>query len=371
MGDSPAQVARFAEELLARHAPAHRLHLQIERCAVRVQSNSSELIRALAWYFRTFASEECEQYDIDVIALEASTPDLKLDLVENPPGPGKTLVKEEYIDLPDGRVVHKCRTGMLFLFGGGVNLGVGPCLANQNQVVNFINNRLIQWMVERQYLLCHASAVCQADRGVCIAGVSGRGKSTLALHLMERGLDFVTNDRLLIGEMDGAVEMLGLPKYPRVNPGTILNLPSLYNLLDPDERDRFEALSGDELWELEHKFDVDVNEVFGDDRLRLVSQLVGVVLLNWERSAEPLRARQVDLSARRDLLRALMKSTGVHFHLPPGGLRPDQSEDAYLNMLRGCPAIEMTGGVDFAAAADECLRLIEVAPQFARPAPAR
>ena len=65
------------------------------------------------------------------------------------PDPGKTKIKEEYVDLDDGRIVRKRLTGMLFVFGGGQNVAVGPCGANLNQVINFINNRYIEWLLCR------------------------------------------------------------------------------------------------------------------------------------------------------------------------------------------------------------------------------
>ena len=89
------------------------------------------------------------------------------------------------------------------MFGGGRNLAIGPCLENSNQVINFVNNRFIEWSVRRGSLLCHAAAVSQGERGISFAGFSGMGKSTLALKTMGQGLSFVSNDRLLISRGEG------------------------------------------------------------------------------------------------------------------------------------------------------------------------
>ena len=63
-----------------------------------------------------------------------------------------------------------------------------------------------------------------ARRGIGIAARAGAGKSTLALHLLSSGLSFVSNDRLLIKAGASGPELAGIPKMPRVNPGTLLNL---------------------------------------------------------------------------------------------------------------------------------------------------
>lgn len=41
------------------------------------------------------------------------------------PDPGKSKVKEEYADFPDGRLVRKRLTGMVFVFGEGDHLAMG------------------------------------------------------------------------------------------------------------------------------------------------------------------------------------------------------------------------------------------------------
>src|SRR5690606_19509898 len=169
--------------------------------------------------------------------------------------------KEAYFDVSDGRVVHKLRTGMWFMFGRDDHLAIGPCMDNPNQVINFINNRMIQWALHRGALLGHASSVGvrvdgELPRCIAIAGASGMGKSTLSLHMMnDRGLDFLSNDRVMLRrDQAGHVELQGVPKHPRINPGTILNNPDLAVLLDAEARAGFEALPVDELWQLEHKY---------------------------------------------------------------------------------------------------------------------
>jgi serine kinase of HPr protein (carbohydrate metabolism regulator) len=52
-------------------------------------------------------------------------------------------------------------------------------------------------------LQVHASCVAIAGRGVLIAGVSGRGKSDLALRLIDRGAQLVSDDYTLVRALGG------------------------------------------------------------------------------------------------------------------------------------------------------------------------
>ncbi len=76
-------------------------------------------------------------------------PEVGLAYIPKEPDPGKPRVKEEYLDFPDGRLVRKRLTGLVFAFNQTEHYALGPCLANLNQVVNFINSRLIQHALAR------------------------------------------------------------------------------------------------------------------------------------------------------------------------------------------------------------------------------
>ena len=187
-GREPA-LGELAGDLIRRLSPSETLRLKFGDIAVALQSNDRLLIEQLASYFQGFVAHSDETAAITVTALESPQPDFDLEFAVKQPDPGKTKIKEEFLDLPGGRVVRKRLTGMHFLFGPGVNLAVGPCRDNDNQVINFINNRLIQWELNNGALLAHAAAVKADGRGLALAGFSGMGKSTLALHLMSRGAD--------------------------------------------------------------------------------------------------------------------------------------------------------------------------------------
>ncbi len=353
-------LAELAAGFLAGRVLAHRLAFRFGDCRLRLETDSAGLAHALRDYFGPFVQPGSADAPCEVVvrALEGPPPSLGLPLMEKEPEPGKSKIKEEFIDLAGGRLVRKRLTGMVFLLGGEVNLALGPCLENDNQVVNFINSRYIQFMLERGHLLCHAAAVANdGAAGLALAGFSGAGKSTLALHMMDLGLDFVSNDRLLIRLDEGGPVMHGVAKLPRINPGTALHAPRLAGILSPDEARRFAALAPAELWALESKHDVHLERFYGPGRFKLSALLRALVVLTWRQGNGPWRLHQADPARRVELLGAFIKSPGLFF-LPGDGQEFQPGASAYLRDLAGCPVYELAGGADFPAAARACAELL-------------
>jgi HprK-related kinase B len=355
-------VGQIASGVLTDHPPTETLNLEIGDWKVRVESNSSELIKRLARYFRHFHGGTADP-DCVIKAIEMEEPDLGLVFEDWKRDPGKVGRKDTYADLEDGRVCRKFRTGMQFLMAGPTKIALGPCLANDNQVINFINSQYITWKLRQKHVLCHAAAVVRGGRGIAMAGFSGGGKSTLALHLMSRGLDFVSNDRLLARRDEGRTVISGVPKLPRINPGTALNNPNLRGILSPERRRALAQLATSQLWELEEKYDVEIDEVFPGARFEIQAELDSFMILNWKRDVrEATRIEQVDLDQRRDLLAAVMKSPGP-FYEHEDGTWPRQmmklDETPYLAHLNGVAIFELAGRVDFDAAVEFCMARIE------------
>ncbi|MBN2705054.1 MAG: HprK-related kinase B [Deltaproteobacteria bacterium] len=332
----------------------HKLYLQFENYRMLLESNAADLVENLRHYFEAFVVSSGE-VNLTVTALETATPEIDSHFEIKVPDPGKDKIKEEFLDLDDGRIVRKRLTGMVFMFAADVNLVAGPCCANANQVVNFINNRFIAYKLDQGCLLGHAAAVAKGGRGLALAGFSGMGKSTLALHLMSRGSDFISNDRLLIeGEAGEKLFMHGIAKLPRINPGTALGNPDLTMVMPLADRERFGLLESDELWQVEHKYDVYIDQCFGRNRFQSKASLEALVILNWERQGGALVVAPADENRRRALLPAFMKAAGL-FYLGTA----EVGLETYLRRLSSCRIYELRGGVDFVAATEFCLRLLE------------
>lgn len=330
---------------------------------MRLRSNSSALLARLAEYFAHVVSPTSTP-DIEILAIDSDVIDSGVEFTDWAREPGKTGRKDAYFDIPGARVVHKVRTGMLFLQSESLRIAAGPCLQYDNQVINFINSQYMNWLQQQGWLICHASALVYGKKGFGIAGFSGGGKSTLMLHLMGRSnMSYLTNDRLFINNTADGVLSRGIPKLPRVNPGTIVHDPNLHSLIPDAQRQSLLALPQQELWELEEKYDVYVDRVYGSGRIVQQAPLDAFLLLNWQRgSNDPVELEQVDLDNRRDLLGTIMKSPGPFYQYTDGSFQSDTAEfdeQSYLDQLRGVNIYEVRGGIDFQILTERWLELLD------------
>lgn len=342
------------ENIYSQYTTEHRITLRFDTMSLEIRSNSGELISCFRRYFKPFVKENPSP-GIVITAIESEPLNLPCEFKLKEPDPGKSRIKEEYHDLPDCRIVRKRLTGMIFIFGGDTNIAIGPALTNSNQVINFINNRYVNFKLNNGGLLGHAAGVAFNDKGLGLAGFSGTGKSTLALHLLSRGASFVSNDRLIIENHESKPFMYGVAKLPRINPGTALNNSRLTSVIPGEELERFSSLSSDELWYLEDKYDVFIDECFGANRFVLKSPLKGLAILNWERNGSEMTLRRIDPEARKDLLPALIKSAGLFYFPDRGANSYSPSPEDYTDILKQCDMFEITGGIDFEKAADSCM----------------
>ena len=327
-------------------------------CVLGLRSNSDRLIGHLADYFSHLICET-GNIDLEIIAIEREVVDVANEFTDWQREPGKTGRKDATLDLPHARLVRKVRTGMLFLQSDAQRIAAGPCLEHDNQLINFINAQYMNWLQQRGWLICHASGLVRNERTLAMAGLSGGGKSTLMLQLLEhQDVNFLTNDRLFIRRETGGVEARGIPKLPRINPGTIVTNPTLEPMIPELQRKALLALPKQELWELEEKYDVDVEKTYGMGRISTHAPLHAFLVLNWQReSDQALQLRQVELARRRDLLSAIMKSPGPFYQYADGGFFQDTTqldEQAYLRLLQGIPVYEASGRVDFAGLRHRC-----------------
>jgi HprK-related kinase B len=223
----------------------------------------------------------------------------------------------------------------------------------------------MNWLQNRGWLICHAAGLVYRGRGFGIAGFSGGGKSTLMLHMLDNDeVSYLTNDRLFIHKDDGRVLGRGIPKLPRINPGTIVHNRRLHSLIPEQQRNALLQLPAQELWKLEEKFDVHIDRVYGPGRIVQEAPLAGFLILDWQHDSEmELQVERVDLAGHRDLLGALMKSPGPFYQYPDGGFLQDTTEldeAPYLDTLQEVAVHVARGRIDFSALTERCLEEIMV-----------
>ncbi|MFC1665813.1 HprK-related kinase B [Pseudomonadota bacterium] len=323
-----------------------------------LRSNSVELLDRLRRYFSHVVAA-VDTPTKQVTAIEREAPELGIDFTDWRREPGKTGRKDAYFDIPAARLIQKVRTGMVFLQSNSQRIAAGPCLDNDNQVINFINAQYMNWLQQRNWLICHASGLVLEGRTLAIAGFSSGGKSTLMLRLLDNDqVSYLTNDRLFIRRQDDGVDTVGIPKLPRINPGTIVHNPKLHALIPAQQRQKLLALPAEELWHLEEKYDVHVEQVYGANRITQTAPLGAFLVLNWRRdSDQKLELKKVKLGTRQELLSAIMKSPGPFYQYADGGFFQDTTElnsQEYLSVLENIPVYEATGRTDFDALTSIC-----------------
>ena len=336
-----------------------RLCLRLQDYRLAIRSNSAALIERMQNYFAHVVTPPCEQAQAEVVAIERGIVDPDLAFVDWKREPGKSGRKDAIHDLSDGRVVRKVRTGMLFLQSAQTLIAAGPCLEHDNQLINFINSQFLNGLQNDGFLLCHAAALSRQHHGLAIAGLSGGGKSTLMLNLLEDGTTcYVTNDRLCVRKQQTSTQAVGIPKLPRINPGTIVNNARLFPLIDAQTREKLLKMDVRELWKLEQKYDVDISALYGPGRILHETELNRFLVLNWQHdSAKPLTLEQVDITQRPDLLAAILKPSGPFYLDASGSFNTDDAmpdASAYLAALERVSVYEATGRVDFRRLTTRC-----------------
>ena len=101
---------------------------------------------------------------------------------------------------------------------------------------------------ERGIFDLHAATACTADRALVVLGDSGAGKTTLLLSLMQLGLQFLGDDRLLFREQRGELELLAYPRAFHLSPATLQLVPEPVGDLGPAPPDGKYAVEPLQVW---------------------------------------------------------------------------------------------------------------------------
>ena len=329
---------------------------------IQVFSNHESLLMALDQYYKSYVDQAQASQYLELYVIEQAVLGEELGWLEVPREAGKTGRKEGYLDAWSGaRWIKKFKTGLTLLQSCQTPTVVGPCMANLAQVVNFINNQCLNHYLSQSYELGHASAFTRNGKVTAIAAGSGGGKSTLMLRCLENtARDFITNDRLLFKRVGERVHAVGIAKLPRVNPGTLLNSERLQHILPPERQQALRELSKAELWSLEEKYDVQIEDEYGIGRVATDGALAHLVMLDWSLdSTEPTQLLPVDLNAEAEEIDGLRKRPGPFYQNQSGEFCTDLNELAplsqYCQTLAPVKVYRLIGQIDF----DRAFELLE------------
>lgn len=341
-----------------------RLLLNLPGLVVSVAANSSELLNTLRTYFQPVLAKHDAKPQCNILLVDQSafpeiskTPWKQWPWQEWKREPGKTGRKDAVLDFSSdkSRLIYKYKTDVLFWQRMESPAAFGPLSEHPNQVVNFILNQSLNAHQRQGWILGHAAGLSYHQIGLAIAGLSGGGKSTLMLRLLNAGAKFISNDRVLFHKRSPEpIQLRGIPKHPRVNPGTLLHNPTLTHLLSETRQKSLSELSKEALWTLEEKYDVDVERIYGEGTYQGETLLNALIILDWSStSSMTTQFEKTTLRSSPRLLPAIMKSPGPFYHALDTGFLENGTtpkEEEYLNALGDVPCWVLSGGVDFEAA---------------------
>ena len=313
-----------------------------------LHTNEPRLLASLRDYFAPFVIDRPASDARRVFVIQGEPVCDRARLQDVPRASGKE-VKEAYYDAQDARIIMKRRTGVAIYVAEPDHYVVGDLQANFNQAVNAVMMVFAKEMLRRGFVMLHASAILGETGGIAFASPSGSGKSTMALALVEHQYQFVTNDRLFVRSVDGyGAEMVGVPKKPRVNPGTLFGIPRLTSLATSEERSRYASLRTEELWTVEQKHDVDVDAIYGPGTVHLQGPLRAIFLLRWSPTSHGWNVRTLGAAERRSALAQLVKRVGVYDVAPH-----ESGESRAVGAVADAVSVyEVTGRADVGRLAD-------------------
>jgi HprK-related kinase B len=322
------------------------LHLKFLDFRLRLETNSFRAAGRLQRYFAPFLAPPPRTEGAVLRAIEG-TAVFDESRLKNWTRSGTREPKESYFDRGSSRHILKNRTGMFITLSDGGASIVGDVDRHLNQVVNLANTLFGLYLFDRGYAMVHASAVARSgsDDVTIFMGNSGSGKSSLALYVIERGgFDYISNDRVLLKATRDCIHVVGLPKKPRVNPGTLLGSANLSRLLRPSKRGRYARMAPEELWTVEDKHDVDVTRSLGATE-RLDGYLSRCYLLDWRPTEHGRHTEILDAPAALNAFRAVRKDFG------PFDTRASErdSEAEFSRIARRVAVSRVTGKADPAA----------------------
>jgi HprK-related kinase B len=130
----PTKLDRLMHAVAEHHPLQAQLEVAIGDQRVKLDSNSPELIAALARSYRRQIASHTD-FDLRLVVIEAKEPELGLpfesSLSENRP-------RDQYVDIEGGRVVRRADSGLQCLIGPDLTLVVGACLANLDDLMDLI-----------------------------------------------------------------------------------------------------------------------------------------------------------------------------------------------------------------------------------------
>lgn len=291
---------------------AQRLQFTIHDVPFTVHSNDAGVIAHVARLAQRYRTDESlpASGPAQVLIAVQGTPTLDADqLTAVPRRSGANKPARVYAaNINGGRVVFHRETGVLTMIRPEGWTITGDLRAHPAEVTRGLDAMLSLALVERGYLTLKASALARAGQGLALVGGPDGARRALAVALVGRGFQWVTEDLLLVRVASGHVEMRGLPGLLRLGPAAMLAHPALRAMLANEERARYEGKTWRDLRDSETRYVVNAGEAFGPAGIATGGTLQTIVALRW-RSGDTSGTPAITPLARPDAYEALAEAT--------------------------------------------------------------
>ncbi len=255
-------------------------------------------------------------------------------------------VKEEFIDIFEGRLVRKKKYEIEMYFDGMNNIMVGDLKDNVHQIALFLNVVYARtFLAGGGYMLLNAAAIAHGDSIIALTG--GPSPSVL-LAFLDQGFKLTTFDRLMVRNTGDRNHALGYHLQPRIHPGSALAMPRIADTLSAENAMRYGQLSPAELWSLNEVVPVDVSRIYGSDIWRTEGDLKAVCMLEWEpESRYKTRTEPMDTDEMLSQVSVYYKDLGVFdLNNTRGERLPRPDMDHLSRVFEGVKRLRVRGRLD-------------------------
>lgn len=154
---------------------------------------------------------------------------------------------------------------------------------DENFVKRMFTTTLIKILQQSGYVIVHGSCVVKDNSAIIISGDKRAGKTTTLLNLVNRGYDYLANDRLALKQTDDCVIVIGIPFSMGImleDAKRLFNIDNLSTGLDNKEK----------------KVYLENNQIssFLNVRVKSSAMVKSFILLSYDQSVNSLETKKID-----------------------------------------------------------------------------